>query len=108
MDESPEVSVSEVAKKLCSDEAVVLIDVREPHEWNICAIDGAVFLRLRELPHRIEELDRSHQIVTYCHTGVRSLFAQQFLASAGFSNVRSMRGGIHAWAVEIDPTLPRY
>src|SRR5439155_517256 len=88
--------------------ALVVVDVREPHEYEIAHIDGAVLMPLGELPDRLGELDGHHEIVTHCHHGARSLKALEILKAAGFSKVRSLRGGIDAWAVNVDPALPRY
>src|SRR5438046_1036159 len=87
---------------------LVVIDVREPHEHEIAHIGGAVLIPLGELPDRLGELDGHHEIVTHCHHGARSLKALEILKAAGFSKVRSLRGGIDAWAVNVDPALPRY
>jgi len=85
-----------------------VIDVREPHEYEIAHIDGAVLIPLSELPTRLGEFDGHREIVTHCHHGARSLKALEILKAAGFSKVRSLRGGIDAWAVNVDPSLPRY
>src|SRR2546422_9885214 len=77
-------------------------------EYEIAHIDGAVLMPLGELPDRLGELDGHHEIVTHCHHGARSLKALEILKAAGFSKVRSLRGGIDAWAVNVDPALPRY
>ncbi|HKW41892.1 MAG TPA: molybdopterin-synthase adenylyltransferase MoeB [Gemmatimonadales bacterium] len=87
---------------------LLVIDVREPHEHAIAHIDGAVLIPLAELPERLGELDGHREIVTHCHHGARSLKALDILKGAGFSKVRSLRGGIDAWAVGVDPSLPRY
>ena len=87
---------------------LLVVDVREPHEHEITHIDGAVLIPLGELPDRLGELDGHREIVTHCHHGARSLKALEILKAAGFSKVRSLRGGIDAWAVNVDPTLPRY
>ncbi len=87
---------------------LLLVDVREPHEYDIAHIDGAVPIPLGELPDRLAELDGHREIVTHCHHGARSLKALEILKAAGFSKVRSLRGGIDAWAVNVDPRLPRY
>jgi rhodanese-related sulfurtransferase len=81
--------------------------VREPHEFEICNLDGYL-IPLRDLPSRINELDSSKEIVAYCHTGVRSQRAVEFLKTAGFKKVKNLVGGIEAWSVRIDPTVPRY
>jgi adenylyltransferase/sulfurtransferase len=103
-----EVSVSEVAQGRRDHPDLLLLDVRLPLEWEICHIEGSRLIPLAELPNRLDELDGDGEIVTVCHTGVRSLRAVELLAAAGFRNVRSMRGGVHAWAEEIDPSMPRY
>ncbi|HXL53417.1 MAG TPA: molybdopterin-synthase adenylyltransferase MoeB [Gemmatimonadales bacterium] len=87
---------------------LLVVDVREPHEYEIAHIDGAVPIPLGELPDRLAELDGHREIVTHCHHGARSLKALEILKAAGFSKVRSLRGGIDAWAVNVDPSLPRY
>ena len=87
---------------------LLVIDVREPHEYEIAHIDGAVLIPLGQLPDRLGELDGHREVVTHCHHGARSLKALEILKAAGFSKVRSLRGGIDAWAVNVDPTLPRY
>src|SRR5438874_7486599 len=87
---------------------LLVIDVREPHEYEIAHIDGAALIPLAELPTRLGELDGHREIVTHCHHGARSLKALEILKAAGFSKVRSLRGGIDAWAVNVDPSLPRY
>jgi adenylyltransferase/sulfurtransferase len=103
-----EVSVSEVARGRRDNPDLVLLDVRLPLEWEICHIEGSQLIPLAELPNRLGELESQREIVTVCHTGVRSLHAVELLAAAGFQNVRSMRGGVHAWAEEVDPTMARY
>jgi adenylyltransferase/sulfurtransferase len=86
---------------------VQLVDVREEWEWEICRIDGASHIPLDQLEFRIGELDRDRPVVTYCHHGNRSLWARQVLLESGF-HVRSLAGGIEAWAQEIEPGMGRY
>ncbi|HET9709557.1 MAG TPA: molybdopterin-synthase adenylyltransferase MoeB [Gemmatimonadales bacterium] len=90
------------------EQSVVLLDVREPFEWDIVHVDGARHVPLRELPARLRELDGHAEVLVYCHHGTRSRQAVELLRAAGFSKVRSVRGGIDAWAVEVDPRLTRY
>src|SRR5712692_2702835 len=90
------------------DRALVLLDVREPFEWDIVHVDGARHVPLRDLPGRLRELDGHAEVLVYCHHGTRSRQAVELLRGAGFSKVRSVRGGIDAWAVEVDPRLTRY
>jgi adenylyltransferase/sulfurtransferase len=87
---------------------IQLVDVRERWEWEICRIGGASLIPLDELERRIGELDRDRPVVAYCHHGNRSLWARQVLLGSGFRNVRSLAGGIEAWAQEIEPGMGRY
>src|SRR6266487_4433074 len=87
---------------------LVLLDVREPHEAEIARISGARLIPLSELPERLGELDGHAEIVTHCHHGVRSIKALEILKAAGFAKVRSLKGGIDAWSVTVDPSVPRY
>ncbi len=103
-----EVAAKDLADELADGQDLVLIDVREPHEWEICRIDGATLIPLRALPERLRELDGHDAFVTYCHTGVRSMQALEVLKAAGFSRVRSLCGGIDAWSTDVDPSVPRY
>jgi sulfur-carrier protein adenylyltransferase/sulfurtransferase len=87
---------------------LVLLDVREPFEWDIVHLEGAQLIPLGQLPSRLRELDGHADIVTYCHHGMRSLQAVEILRAAGFSKVRSLAGGIDAWSAAVEPELPRY
>jgi adenylyltransferase/sulfurtransferase len=102
-----EILPQELAALRSAGAALQLIDVREPWELAIAAIDGAHPIPLHELPNRLAELDPKSDIVTLCHRGQRSLVAQQLLEGAGF-RAKSLAGGIDAWADTIDPTLARY
>lgn len=86
----------------------MLVDVREPLEWAIGRIEGARHIPLGSLAARLEELPRDRDVVLYCHHGVRSLRALEFLRSAGFPRTRSLAGGIDAWSREVDPAVSRY
>ena len=103
-----EIDVRELAAKLGRKDDFVLIDVREPHEHEIASIPGAVLIPLRALPARVSELDSSKEIVLHCHHGVRSMRALEFLEQAGFRKLKSLKGGIDAWSIEIDSQVPRY
>jgi molybdopterin/thiamine biosynthesis adenylyltransferase/rhodanese-related sulfurtransferase/molybdopterin converting factor small subunit len=106
--EGVEVTPLELKDELDQGKELVLLDVREPHEYEIAHIEGVTFIPLGELPGRLRELDDHAEIVTYCHHGARSLKAVEILKAAGFAKVRSLRGGIDAWAASVDPSLPRY
>jgi len=106
--DAAEISAQELQQEWERNSDLLVIDVREPHEYEITHIEGAVLIPLGELPDRLNELDGHREIVTHCHHGARSLKALEILKAAGFSKVRSLRGGIDAWAVNVDPSLPRY
>jgi molybdopterin/thiamine biosynthesis adenylyltransferase/rhodanese-related sulfurtransferase len=85
-----------------------LLDVREPHEFQIVNLPDATLMPLSELTVRVRELDPSRELIVYCHHGVRSARAVAFLRSVGFARARNLRGGIDAWAVAVDGTMKRY
>jgi sulfur-carrier protein adenylyltransferase/sulfurtransferase len=87
---------------------LLLLDVREPHEFAIARLEGAKLVPLATLPARVSELDSSRPIVVYCHHGMRSRVALDFLRRAGFAKLKNLRGGIDAWSRDVDPTVPRY
>jgi sulfur-carrier protein adenylyltransferase/sulfurtransferase len=89
-------------------ESVRVIDVREPHEYEISRIPGAELIPLGQLPARMHELDSSKDLVLHCKSGVRSLEALQLLRGAGFAKVRHLQGGINAYARQVDPSIPTY
>jgi molybdopterin/thiamine biosynthesis adenylyltransferase/rhodanese-related sulfurtransferase len=104
---SSELTPGELAERLAVGAAPLVVDVREPWEWEIARIEGSRLLPLGDLADRLRELDAGAEIVTVCHKGQRSLMAQQLLQGAGF-NARSLCGGIDAWATEVDPGMARY
>ncbi len=112
MDEelSPELEVTVQTLKKWKDEKkdVFTLDVREQFEYEICRLDGSKLIPLGNLPERVNELDTADQIVVYCHTGVRSAQAVRFLNNLGFKKAKNLKGGINAWAEEIDPTVQTY
>jgi adenylyltransferase/sulfurtransferase len=103
-----EVSPSEVKAMKDRGEKFVLIDVREPHEYEINRIDGSVLMPLGDLPARVNELDSADEIVVHCLMGGRSAEACQFLRSAGFGKVHNLKGGIRAWIDEVEPNMAKY
>ncbi len=106
-DQEWELTPSEL-KSLLENGKVQVIDVREPHEFEICHIPGARLIPTSEFVQRIGELDSAEQLVLYCHKGIRSRNALELLKSAGFRKIKSLRGGVDAWAEEVDPSMPRY
>jgi len=103
-----EIDPVEVKAKLDRGEKFQLIDVREPHEWQIGHIPGAKLIPLGELPKRVNELDSAVELVAHCKSGVRSGKAVDFLKQAGFKKVKNMTGGILAWSDKVDPSVPKY
>jgi len=103
-----EVSALALARELETNPDLLLVDVREPMEWEICRIARATLVPLGSLAQRLGELDPARDIVTVCHHGVRSLRAVHVLKGAGFPRARSLRGGVEAWADDVDPMMPRY
>ncbi len=98
----------EVKAKLDRGDNFTLIDVREPHEFQICRIPGSVLIPLGDLPKRLKELDPNAEFVAHCKSGVRSGKAVDLMKQAGFTKVRNMKGGILAWSDTVDPTVPKY
>jgi adenylyltransferase/sulfurtransferase len=103
-----EIEVTEVKEKMDRGDNFVLIDVREPHEYQICSIPGAKLIPLGEVPKRLDELDKNADIVIHCKSGMRSARACGILKAAGFEHVRNMKGGILAWSDQVDPSVPKY
>ncbi len=103
----PEIRVEELKRRLDAGEDVFVLDVREPHEYQICNIGGHL-IPLGDLPKRVHELDSSREIVAHCRSGTRSAKAVNFLRQAGFRKVRNLSGGILAWADRVDPKMPKY
>ena len=88
--------------------AFVFIDVREPHEYQICKIPGTILIPLGDLPKRVNELNSADEIVAHCKSGMRSGKAVDFLRQAGFKKVKNMVGGITAWSDKVDRSVPKY
>lgn len=103
----PTMSVEELKRRMDAGDDIFVLDVREPHEYQICNISGYL-IPLNDLPRRVHELDSSREIVAHCRSGARSAKAVEFLRQFGFSKVRNLSGGILAWADKIDPTMPKY
>jgi adenylyltransferase/sulfurtransferase len=104
----PTISVRDLKKKIDVNDAVVIIDVREPFEYEIARIEPSKLIPLTELPERLDELNRTAEIVAMCKSGVRSGRAIEFLQRSGFERAFNLEGGIDAWANEIDPTMQKY
>jgi sulfur-carrier protein adenylyltransferase/sulfurtransferase len=106
-DHLSEISVQDLKRRLDGGEEILLLDVREPYEFKIANIQGRL-IPLGQLHEKFDELDRTREIVVYCHHGNRSGIAVQFLKNQGFERVLNLAGGIDQWSREIDPKVPRY
>jgi rhodanese-related sulfurtransferase len=104
------ISPAELKARLAANDGAkpLLLDVREPHEYSYCRIEHSINIPLGEIIRRAGELDQERETVVICHHGRRSLQAAIFLEQNGFSSVINLTGGIEAWAVEVDPAMPRY
>jgi sulfur-carrier protein adenylyltransferase/sulfurtransferase len=102
-----DIQVEELKRRLDKGDDIFVLDVREPHEYQICNI-GGYLIPLGDLPKRVSELDSSREIVAHCRSGARSAKAVDFLRQAGFKKVHNLAGGILAWADRVDPKMPKY
>jgi sulfur-carrier protein adenylyltransferase/sulfurtransferase len=103
----PEMLPTELKKRLDKGDDLFILDVREPHEYQICNLKGKL-IPLGELPRRVHELDSSREIVAHCRSGKRSAEAVDFLRKAGFRKIHNLTGGILAWSDQVDPSVPKY
>jgi sulfur-carrier protein adenylyltransferase/sulfurtransferase len=103
-----EMTVRELKARIDGGDPPVIVDVREPGEFEICRIPGAILIPLMQLPTRLGELDRDQEIVLQCKVGGRSAMATALLRAAGFSKARNLQGGILAWIDQVDPSQPKY
>ena len=101
-------TATELKAELDRGEQLVIVDVREPQEYQINKIPGSVLIPLGDLPKRYVELDPNARIVSQCKSGMRSAKAQEFLRSKGFTNVRNLTGGILGWIDQVDSSQPKY
>ncbi|HXB22791.1 MAG TPA: molybdopterin-synthase adenylyltransferase MoeB [Candidatus Solibacter sp.] len=102
-----EISVEELKRRLDAKEDVYILDVREPHEYQICNLNGHL-IPLNDLPRRVNELDPDKEVVVHCKMGGRSAKAVEFLHKSGFTKAKNLTGGILAWSDKIDPKVPKY
>ena len=108
MDDGFDIDVTRLKEMRDQGTPFTLVDVRTPMEHDIAHIEGATLLPLQELAQRAEELPSEGLIVLHCHHGGRSAQAVQYLRRLGFEETRNLAGGIDAWSLEIDPSVPRY
>jgi adenylyltransferase/sulfurtransferase len=103
-----DITPKELKARLDQGNHIRIIDVREPHEWEISHIAGAQLIPLNSLAEHMNELDSAEDIVLQCKTGGRSARALDLLRTAGFRKLKNLKGGINAWARDVDPSLPTY
>lgn len=108
MSDIPQLSPADLHAMLENGSRPVLLDVREDDEVAFCRLPDSVHIPMNLLPLRQNELPDDVPIVVYCHHGIRSLHSAMFLAQAGFENLYNLKGGIDAWAREVDADMPRY
>ena len=103
-----DMTVLELKARIDAGDPPIIIDVREPREFQICRIPGSVLIPLAELPARISELDPQSEVVLHCRSGGRSAQAAAFLKQRGFAHTRNLKGGVLAWIDQVDPSQPKY
>jgi rhodanese-related sulfurtransferase len=103
-----EISTTEAVILRDKNKDAVFLDVREHSELAICRIEGALHIPMGEVPERHEALPRDAPLIVLCHHGMRSLNVVQYLETKGFKNAINLAGGIHAWAVDVDPGMKQY
>jgi adenylyltransferase/sulfurtransferase len=102
------ITVKELKEMMDRGEKVRLVDVREEWEYSLARIEGATLIPLGTLPQSLDKLKKDETIVAYCHHGMRSADATGFLLQQGFTDVKNLAGGIDAWSLQIDSSVPRY
>jgi len=103
-----EINVRDLSQRVAGANPPVVLDVREPQELAIARFPGAVEIPMHDVPARIAELDPKQEIFVLCHHGMRSAHVASFLADQGFTQVGNVAGGIDAWALFVDQSVPRY
>jgi rhodanese-related sulfurtransferase len=103
-----EINVRDLQQRITAANPPVVLDVREPQELAIARFPGAVEIPMHDVPKRLDELDPKQEIFVLCHHGMRSAQVASFLADQGFAQVGNVTGGIDAWALFVDQSVPRY
>jgi len=103
-----QITAKEVSERIGRGEKLLLVDVREMWEYELCRIPGAKLIPLGKIPANLNSLMDAGDVICYCHHGMRSLDAAAWLRKQGVDGARSMAGGIERWSAEIDPSVPRY
>jgi rhodanese-related sulfurtransferase len=103
-----QLSATELKNRIQQQDLPVLLDVREPHEFQYAGIPNSVNIPLDQIPQRLAELDPQQEIVVICHHGMRSQQAAHYLERSGFKAIANLKGGIDAWSCECDSSVVRY
>jgi rhodanese-related sulfurtransferase len=103
-----QLSATDVSARLQRGDELLLLDVREPSELRLAALDGVTHIPMNAIPQRAAELPKDKEIVVLCHHGVRSMQVALYLERLGFDKLYNLRGGIDAWSRDVDPTIPIY
>jgi len=103
-----EITPAEAKALLQRGAGVLLVDVREPWEYELCRIEGAKLIPMGSIPANLQALDTDDEVICYCHHGMRSMDVAVWLRGQGVERARSLAGGIDRWSAEIDPSVPRY
>lgn len=102
------ITPNELKSRLDNGDKLVLLDVREQWEYDLAKLNGSTLIPLGTLPQSLTKLNRDSEIIAICHHGMRSADATNFLLQQGFAKVKNLVGGIDAWSVQVDGTVPRY
>ena len=102
------ISPTELKEILDRGERPLLLDVREPWEYDLARIEGSILIPLREIAARKDAIDPRAETVILCHHGIRSMAALNYLRGQGFTKLKNLTGGIDAWSLHVDPKVPRY
>ncbi len=108
MDESTEITPAELAASVAQGESLVILDVREPWEFDLASLPDSTLVPLSTLPSAINRLERDVDYVVLCHHGMRSDMAANWMRAQGYARVRNLVGGIDAWSLDVDSSVPRY
>jgi rhodanese-related sulfurtransferase len=105
-----QITPSELQRRLqaAAERSLVILDVREPHEFSFAHLSGSLHIPMQDVPRRLAELDPDAEIVVMCHHGMRSAQVAAFLEQRGFSDITNLVGGIDAWSLQVDASVPRY
>lgn len=103
-----EITPSELKNRLDQGDKMLVVDVREPWEYELCRIKGAKLIPMGTVPANLQALDVDEDVICYCHHGQRSLDVAVWLRGQGIESAKSLAGGIERWSVEVDPSVPRY